>query len=344
MAIPTDLVPQADNMNNVISTVEAISQDYRSYERIANHIGLVERQGRYYRKASEILGFTKRSGTNYSVLTKLGQEFLEASGPEKIMILQEVLLKSPVFLEIIDKLKAAGNNGLTDNDIKNIINDITKTTIGMAQRRRATIKSWLRYAKLGKQIGTRVYISTKLPGPAVLHQVDDPSAQILKPNRKLKIFRPGSINRDQIKKLLRSVEYTFDEAKREKAEKTHKRLIYMMAEKISEAGGIPVECRHSIDLATTINNEEFIFEMKSISGKSVHGQIRRGISQLYEYSYLHDMPNATLCLVMEKKPRGKKEWLIDYLINDRDIMVCWKADCDFNCPDNCKDVLSRFLS
>ena len=343
MPVPTNLVPQADDMNKVTNTVDAVSKDCRTFEKIANYIGLTERQGRYYRRASEILGFTKRSLFNNSILTKLGEEFLAASEPEKVMMLQEALLRSPIFLEVINKLKAAGNNGLTDDDIINIINTMTRTTVRMADRRRATVKSWLRYAKLATKTGTRIYLSEKLPGPAVVQPVDDASAQILKPGRKLKIFKPGEVTETQIKERLRSVEYTFDEAKMEKAEKTHKRLVYMMAEKISEAGGITVESKHSIDLSTKINGDEFIFEMKSISGKSVHVQIRRGISQLYEYRYLHDMPHATLCLVLEKKPIGKKVWLIDYLVNDRGIMVCWKANSNFNCPDMCKPVIGRFL-
>ena len=116
-----------------------------------------------------------------------------------------------------------------------------------------------------------------------------------------------------------------------------------MAEKISEAGWSPRESSHSIDLATKMNDKEFIFEMKSTTGESIHGQIRRGVAQLYEYRYLHDMPDAILCLVLEKKPTGKKAWLTDYLFEDRGIMVCWKSNSDFDCPVKCKTALEHFL-
>jgi hypothetical protein len=343
MSIPVELVPQADDMDKILETVEVVSHGHRTFEEIADYIGLVGRQGRYYRKATEILGFTKRSGANYSVLTKLGKEFLEASGLEKRVILQEALLKNPVFIEVVNRLRAAGNNGLGDDDIEDAIISITQTTAGMANRRRASVKSWLKYIKIARQIGSKICLTKKIPGPAVIQIVDDPSAQILRPTKKLKIFTPREVSDTQIKEKLKSVEYTFDEAKKEKADKTHKSLVYMMAEKIFEAGGNPKESSHSIDLATKINDKEFIFEMKSITGKSIHGQIRRGIAQLYEYGYLHNMPDAILCLVLEKKPTGKKAWLTDYLVKDRGIMVCWKSNSNFDCPAKCKTALGRFL-
>lgn len=343
MPISVELIPQADDMAKVLKTVMAVSQGRRTFEQIADYIGLVKRQGRYYRKASEILGFTKRSGTNNSTLTELGRDFLRASETERLMMLQEALSGSPVFAEVINQLKIAGDKGLEDENIKNAINSITETTAGMADRRRASVKSWLKYAKIAKQIGSKIYLTKKTPGPAVIQIVDDPSAQILRPNKKLKIFKPGEVSDTQIKEKLRSVEYTFDEAKKEKADKTHKRLVYMMAEKISEAGWSPRESSHSIDLATKMNDKEFIFEMKSTTGESIHGQIRRGVAQLYEYRYLHDMPDAILCLVLEKKPTGKKAWLTDYLFEDRGIMVCWKSNSDFDCPVKCKTALEHFL-
>jgi hypothetical protein len=343
LSIATDLVPQADDMDKVIKTVDAISQGHRTFEEIAQYIGLVGRQGRYYRKASEILGFTKRSGANASVITKLGEEFINASTREQFVILQESLLRNPVFIEVINRLKEAGSDGLTDVDIKDTINSITQMTAGMVYRRMASVKSWLKYTKIAKESGSKIYLANNPPGSILIESVGDPLAQILKPKMKLKTFKPADNSETERKKGLRSIEYTFDEAKREKAERSHRMLVYLMAEKVAKAGGVPTESSHSIDLATEIDGVEFIFEMKSITGKSLHGQIRRGIAQLYEYGYLHNMPSAKLCLVLEKQPKGRKTWLISYLVNDRGIMLFWKSNSGFDCPDECKPVIGQFL-
>lgn len=341
----TNLIPQADDMSKVLKTVEAVSKGYKTDDEIAKYIGLVARQGRYYRKASEILEFTERIAPNQSILTNLGREFLASSDSDQLIMLQEAMIKNPFFAEIISRLKAAGEQGIGDEEIKNAVYSITQTTTSMAERRRASIKSWLKYAQIATQKGSKIYIAKKIPGPAIIKTIDDPTIQIFRPNKKLKVFVPRDFSYSDIdsKQILKSVEYTFDEAKKEKANKIHKNLVYMMAQKISKAGGIPIASNQSIDLATILNDKKYIFEMKSLTDESIHAQIRRGIAQLYEYRYLHDMPDAILCLVLEKKITGKMAWLIDYLIDDRNIMVCWKNNSGFECPSKCKALFEPFL-
>jgi len=111
----------------------------------------------------------------------------------------------------------------------------------------------------------------------------------------------------------------------ERAKSIHERLRSLLAERIKRFGFLPTYNRY-IDLAVSINSQDFIIEVKS-SGK-VHEQVRRGISQLHEYRYLQCLPNAKLVLLLEKPLTGRVEWLLDYLINDRGIYVIWDASND----------------
>lgn len=68
----------------------------------------------------------------------------------------------------------------------------------------------------------------------------------------------------------------------------------------------------------------FIFEVKS-GGDNIFEQIRKGISQLYEYRYRYskkfgEFKQAKLCLVLPSDPLI--EWIADYLCRDRIINLC----------------------
>ena len=73
MKIPSEDVPQADLLKEVVRAVEAVAAGATTFQDIAAHFGKVERQGRYYRRAAEILGLLASAGTNHSVLNPRGK-------------------------------------------------------------------------------------------------------------------------------------------------------------------------------------------------------------------------------------------------------------------------------
>ena len=104
----------------------------------------------------------------------------------------------------------------------------------------------------------------------------------------------------------------------------HKELIDKMDAWLRRQGAQPKENDH-IDLFATIPRDgSFIFEMKS-GGESILEQIRKGLSQLYEYRYRYrgviGGDDISLCLVLPEAP--PTPWLADYLCKDRDINICW---------------------
>ncbi len=120
----------------------------------------------------------------------------------------------------------------------------------------------------------------------------------------------------------------------------HKELIDKMDRWLRNIGAQPKENDH-IDLFAKIPNDgSFIFEMKS-GGDSLLDQIRKGLSQLYEYRYryreLINDEHISLCLVLPNNP-SSIPWVTDYLCNDRDINLCWfNDDGELEWPISCND-------
>ena len=93
--------------------------------------------------------------------------------------------------------------------------------------------------------------------------------------------------------------------KRQRRNLAHKELIDKMDSWLRQIGAIPKENDH-IDLFAKIPSDgSFIFEMKS-GGENLLEQVRKGLSQLYEYRYRYkekiNDPHISLCLVLPEMP------------------------------------------
>jgi hypothetical protein len=81
----------------------------------------------------------------------------------------------------------------------------------------------------------------------------------------------------------------------------------------------------------------FIFEIKS-GGDSLLEQIRKGLSQLYEYRYRYKAiindDHISLCLVLPESP-DTIPWITEYLCDDREINICWFNDDELEWPNLC---------
>jgi hypothetical protein len=95
-----------------------------------------------------------------------------------------------------------------------------------------------------------------------------------------------------------------------------------------------------VDLAASVNGKPFLYEIKTTTEKNFLFQIRRGISQLYEYRYLQGALKAGLVLVMERPIPPKFGWIIDYLVHDRMILPVWNGDGErLFCPETVRNTL-----
>ena len=184
-----------------------------------------------------------------------------------------------------------------------------------------TILSWLETQDIIRKSGKWVRLH-RLPSSINTVEISDPDMPVLAKPLDLRHFKEV---RQRRKVASRIVRFEMDMVKLERANAVHERLRTLLADRMRHFGLLPTYNKY-IDLAVRINDQDFIIEAKS-SGK-VHDQIRRAVSQLYEYRYLQCLPKATLVLLLEKQLSGRYEWLLDYLINDRGIFVIWDASND----------------
>jgi hypothetical protein len=139
-----------------------------------------------------------------------------------------------------------------------------------------------------------------------------------------------------------AIEYYVDRAKRERASTSHETLVSLMAERLRLRGAVPKANRY-VDLSARLDDEDYLFEMKSTTEDNPHSQIRRGLSQLYEYRYIQNVEKAKLVLVIENPLPKKNQWMEDYLLNDRGVLLVWDGDGKFHCPPSIRKQL-EFLS
>lgn len=324
MKVPSDQIPQADILIDVIKTVVAVSQGARSYQDIANAINKVDRQGRYYRKAAEIIGLIRSTGRNHSELTDLGRQFVQTNPTLANPVLIHGVLNSRIFQRIIPFLENNAENGVIRNEIERfLINIADLGGSSMAPRRISSVISWLVDLNIVTEANNRYYLSTTTINERVenvaFDNVDEP---LIPSTTDLSEYETVQMRSKEAAETIISYKRS---AATERADNSHRRLVNLTSERIRNAGSLP-KYNQLIDLATRYQNQDFIFEMKSTTEQNEKTQIRNGLSQLYEYRYLQNKPSAKLVLVIENPLSHKESWRSDYLENDRDIYLIWDGN------------------
>lgn len=338
MKIPSDEIPQADILSEVIKTVLAVAQGAKTFQEIATIIGKVGRQGRYYRKAAEITGLIYTPSRNTSLLTPLGQQFVQEEPTLQNPHLLRGILSSRIFQRVIPFLESRGTAGVTRSDFASFLNNSAELGAPtMAYRRISSVISWLKDLGIIKHQDNRYYISTisinnSLPNVEFTN-IEDP---LLPSTSELKEY---SIVQQRTSAAKESIAIYLNGVAVERADNAHRALVNLTSDRIRLAGGIP-KCNQLIDLATHLNNEDYIFEMKSTTSSNERSQIRAGLSQLYEYRYLQNKPNAKLILVIENPLSPDESWRHDYLEKDRGIYLVWDGSGQLYGNEKTKNDLS----
>jgi len=339
--LATSEIPQADKIEVVLESVKSVSQGAETYQEIADFIGYKERQGRYYRLAAEILGLLCKRGRNTSSLSPLGESFVSAVNEnKKIDILRHAILNSSFFQRVIPFLELNSQSGVTRSGVEEFIKTVTaKTTDKMIHRRTATVISWLKYTDLIEMKNHKYFIKT-LPDNMPIVDYKSINEPLLPSRFDLSEYKAVLTRTTEAEGY---ISYEIKRAKRDRASRTHNYLTDLVAKKIRKEGCIPKR-NIFIDLAAQVERHKFLFEIKSTTEKNAHSQIRRGISQLYEYRYLQAVPDAKLILVIEKPLVPNLKWIADYLIQDRGIYLVWDDDEEhLHAPKSTCDILNFLL-
>ncbi len=65
--------------------------------------------------------------------------------------------------------------------------------------------------------------------------------------------------------------------------------------------------------------------------------------RVYEYRYIQNVEKAKLVLVIGNPLTKKNQWMKNYLLNDRGVLLVWDDDGKFRCPPSIRNQL-EFLS
>lgn len=334
MKIPSSKIPQADMLEDVLSVANAVDQGAKTFQDIAKYINKVERQGRYYRLAAEILGLVRNSQNN-SELTDLGKQFVKANSQKRKEIARGAVLSAHVFQRMIPFFELQ-SNGATREQIENFIDEVTApTTDSMIHRRASTLISWLEKIEvLNHEDGVYKIYTPQISATPIMQFPDEepliPSSSALKEYETVqeRAIRAGAM-----------IQFMRDQAAHDRANATHRGLINLIADRLRTVGSIPRSNR-LVDLAGVVGNQSFLFEMKSTTSKNSRSQIRDGLSQLYEYRYLQNLPDAKLVLVISDPLNSRESWLKEYLEEDREINLVWDGSKQLFASDKTKQELS----
>lgn len=161
----------------------------------------------------------------------------------------------------------------------------------------------------------------------------------LKQHVRALLTRTTSTRRDEL------VDPEATRIKRERRSLMHKQMVMALSDLLYSKGAVPKENPH-IDLYAEIPKDgAYLFEVKS-GGENLLAQVRKGVSQLYEYRFRYRSgirTDVVLCLVLPNSPTDIP-WLEEYLCSDRDIAICWLSEHgEVVSADSCYAKLEEFL-
>ncbi|MCX6938919.1 MAG: AAA-associated domain-containing protein [Verrucomicrobia bacterium] len=336
MKIPSEDILQANTPDRAIKCIIAVGNGARTDKEIAKAIGNLDaRQGRYYRRATEALGFITRIKGNASELTSLGNEFFNSPVARRNIIFIQNLLKDPVIQRLLPFLHSRSQLGVSTKELASFLHAVAEIgTIGTAQRRASTYITWLKYFGLIAGNGSNLQ-ATILPDSAPILHLKSDSEPILP---RLFALNEYEEQARRVRSAREAVSFYVNHAAIERATASHESLVNLMAQRLRNHGAMPKANRY-VDLSARCDGVDYLFEMKSTTEDNPHAQIRRGISQLYEYRYIQNIPAAKLVLVIENPLPRRFGWLEDYLVQDRDVLLVWDGNGSFTCPQSVSTAL-----
>ncbi len=333
MRVTTSEFPQADRLEQVGQVAVAIANGKQSDEEIESFIGLGSggRQGRYYRLAAEVMGLISNQ-YNYAVLTPLGEEFTTLNGASARMdFLARCLVETPVFHEA---LRYIHKHSPTDIQLKQWFRSFYPGSKNTADRRFHTFINYLRDAGLLQTDQTENRLQ-KYTGGVVVKQSATPTQGLAGRKLKQSPMKTGS------KGVIR---IDVDAQKRERANQIHWQLVDAKSTFL-DARGLEPYANERIDLYADAKGDIILYEMKSVDpeGNNLLAQVRKAVSQLYEYRYTYEEPKARLCIVTNYGLTKKDKWLLNYLAKDRTIGYQWTEDfTNFQCNNDTASLLGVF--
>jgi hypothetical protein len=330
--LTTSQFPQADRLDQVGRVAIAVSQGHTSDSAIEKFLGLHSegRQGRYYRKAAEVVGLV-RTRANTSTLTAAGQEFVALPAGDRRDFLAKCLTDTALFRAVT---RYIAENKPNQTQLRDYIVGLYPGARNTAERRVNTVERFVLDSGLASVAGGR-FVPGRLASGSLIDDIE----------AKQGLFGvPVPEDEQTGEPLVSTPPYTIevDAAKQDRANLIHHRLVSGQAGFL-RSKGFPAQSNELIDLFSRADNDTVLYEMKSLSNSNFVPQVRRAISQLYEYRYSFGVNDARLCVVTNGLPEKRSRWYLEYLQEDRGIAYVWTDDFSaFKCERPSAALLGRF--
>jgi hypothetical protein len=123
----------------------------------------------------------------------------------------------------------------------------------------------------------------------------------------------------------RSATANIDLVARERASQSHYMLEKLLVA-AAKAQSLAPKFNQNVDIYFETASGTVLAEVKSCTDNNFHSQLRKGISQLFEYRFLYQAvlgTEVTMLLLMEAIPPHDKSWLVDYVLS-LGIILAWK--------------------
>ena len=192
----------------------------------------------------------------------------------------------------------------------------------MIHRRTSSVISWLNAIGMLQERAGRLRILGNLPADIAALKYEDIEEPLAPARHDLRVY-------EEVPRRARAageyINVLVDGAARERANDAHRMLTALVAQRLKAAGAIPGYNKY-VDMSAVLDDVPYLFEMKSTRDANAHDQVRKAISQLYEYKFLQDMPDAKLVVVIQNPLPREKHWLIEYVTRDRQMLIAWDGD------------------
>lgn len=136
-------LPQANNLETILSTIQAVADGSISPAEIAERLGMVERQGAYYRDAADLLGLISIGDTGNVRVTDRGLRVLGARDQlQQRNRLRFALRKVEGICLLLDLLRCSGGQRSLAQ-LESHLQSHSSLSHSTVARRLSTLLAWM---------------------------------------------------------------------------------------------------------------------------------------------------------------------------------------------------------
>jgi hypothetical protein len=154
-----DIVPQADDFQKVADFPLLVHTGIDTAKKWAQHYGITERQGSYYREATEAMGLVTSKDGQY-VLTNEGLRYVEIDQQSRADFLAIRILKIPIMNEVFRQVQLHSERGIEKGEIATLIEKKSHLRGSTPARRAGTVMSYFRW--MARATGTVLVTGTRI--------------------------------------------------------------------------------------------------------------------------------------------------------------------------------------